>query len=69
MAYSEVDHELALMQAFTDGYKRGYDIGVETGKVDNAKTALSMDFSIEIISKITGIDEKVVVEIKNRLPK
>ncbi|MDR1607814.1 MAG: hypothetical protein LBT38_05320 [Deltaproteobacteria bacterium] len=69
MLYSEFDRDLALAVSFEDGYKHGYDIGFKKGKVDHAKTALSMGFSIKVVSKITGLDEKAVVEIKNEPPK
>ncbi|MDR1607815.1 MAG: hypothetical protein LBT38_05325 [Deltaproteobacteria bacterium] len=57
MLYSEFNLDEALAVSFEDGVKKT--------KVDHAKTALSMGFSIEVVSKITGLDEKAVLEIKN----
>jgi hypothetical protein len=60
MLYSEFNLDEALAVSFEDG--------VERNKVDNAKNALSMGISIKDVSKITGLDEKTIVEIKNGLP-
>jgi predicted transposase/invertase (TIGR01784 family) len=54
-----------------EGKKRGIKIGIEKGiekdKIDVCKNALNSGISPEVVSKITGLSLKKILEIKKEL--
>jgi hypothetical protein len=74
MLFSKFNIKDALAVAYEEGYEEGYKIGFEEGykigceegKILIVLKALSMGFSIEVVSKFTGLDLIKVAEINNR---
>ena len=58
-------HESDLIRhAKADGFAEGESAGAQKAKIETAKTALSMNFPLDQICKLSGLSENEIKELK-----
>lgn len=55
----------AREKAIKDSLKAGREEGKEESKIETAKKSLAQGLDVKLISKITGLDEKVIIKLKS----
>ena len=58
----------AKENAFIEGKIEGEQLGIIKGKIEVAQAALKLGLPIDNIEKLTGLSEKQLAELQNRLP-
>ena len=56
----ELDHQSKLVHAKREGMKKGMEKGMEKGMLKAARNALAEGLPIDVINKITGLDEETI---------
>ena len=71
MLFGEYDYETDIrvqrQEAFEDGVAEGIDQGAEQKAIETAKNALKNNIPVEMVVKITGLTENMVLELKKEI--